>query len=103
MPDEQPHKCRECGFITLRNQFTGELDEVDSEYRKTANSPKRSKQSVQGVVAGSRDGLDVFPYPVEPICFVRRHNLWAEIETRGFGPSWKDASPGHLVEVVLEI
>src|SRR5688500_15274970 len=97
MPDALlTHKCTDCGFLTLRNAITGQLDEVDWLYRDDAKSPKLSKQSKQGTTGGSQGGYDVYPYTAMPLCFVQRHELWRDF--KGLGPDWQTASPDLLPE-----
>ncbi len=95
-------KCSECGFLSLRNTITGQLDEVDSLYRANAESPKRGRQSRQGTATGSGDSVDVQPYAGMPFCFVQRHELWRDF--KGLGPAWKTVSHELLPEsLILEV
>lgn len=81
------NKCAECGFLTLRNRFSGELDEVDGDFRKTGNPPRRRAVGPRApaatipVISMAPPGVttgEIWPYPSMPICFVQRYDLWQE-------------------------
>lgn len=69
-------KCSECGFLTLREAFTGQLDEVDADFRKTGNPPRRrSVKQIRGIAISA----ERTPYIHIPICFANATNFRNEI------------------------
>lgn len=59
-------KCSECGFLSLRNVTTRELEEVEKEYRESSNP----EYSSAGYLADRHDNL--------PVCFAQACDLIAE-------------------------
>jgi hypothetical protein len=71
-------KCADCGFLALRNQFTGQLDEGDEDYRRTGMPPLRKKSNQPGGPRSFLDNPYDFPFANPPICFVQAFNLGDE-------------------------
>jgi hypothetical protein len=72
--------CSDCGFLALRNQFTGQLDEAEVLYRKTGKIQNRLRP---GQRPEPHVGVDSFewPYTDAPICFVQAYDLADEFYT----------------------
>jgi hypothetical protein len=70
-------KCEDCGFLALRNQITGLLDEASQEYRWRAEVPTLRNPNATGV---QKDFSSFFisPYTGVPICLVRAYPLHNE-------------------------
>ena len=71
-------KCADCGFLTMRNTFTGQLEEVDGDFRKTGNPPQR-KETVVGGPSNRVAEVTKTPYRHVPICFALAYLLAEEI------------------------
>ena len=78
--------CAKCGFLALRNLFTGDLDEAPDKYRVDGVIPE-----IRTHVKRSQSINDFYDYPYDgvPICFKRADNLIDEVVWRG--------SPGVVV------
>ena len=87
-------KCADCGFLTMRNKFTGNLEEVDAEFRTTGEGPTIA-------VWAESDGTGL-PYPRTtnpfariPICFAQAHNLAGN-------PIPQRYEPSDLLEIITK-
>lgn len=69
--------CENCGFLALRNRFTGELDEAPQAYRWRAEIPTLRDPQVSGVQSFPSSFYH-YPYTGVPICLVRAHPLHNE-------------------------
>ncbi len=90
-------KCSDCGYLTLRNSYTGQLDEADSDFRASGNPPRR--MAIRGV-SGNTVATFGTPYIHIPICFAQAINLQAEFLVGGAGP--KGDYPGQLVQEIIQ-
>lgn len=102
MADKQEPKCSACGFLSLRNKLTGQLDEVDASFRQTAQPPRRDPIPVHPELPAYGE----YPYRCEPICFVQQADLvdeaWGPTGTNvGMRKQGYDPSPS-MVRPVLE-
>src|SRR3972149_9168445 len=72
--------CATCGFLTMRNRFTGQLDEMDSELRATGRPTKRRKPVPAGTGTGASgtESFEEVPYVHIPICFSMAADLSVE-------------------------
>lgn len=70
-------KCADCGFLTLRNQYTGQLEDMDGDFRRTGN-PARRKMAVMGGAGLAVREAHTTPFRHIPICFARSVNLAGE-------------------------
>lgn len=71
MNRKQRHKCADCGFLTLRNRFTNQLDEVPHSYR-TAGVRPNIKREVPLPQRNSPSDMWLHPYTGPgslPLCF----------------------------------
>ncbi len=95
-------KCAACGFITLRNRLTGDLDEMDADFRKTGNPPHREIPIVGG--AGSKFALvDTTPCRHVPMCFALSVTLADEWPgTKELLEQYKDWPPSTMLEVITK-
>jgi hypothetical protein len=103
MPDEPGAmvKCAECGFLTLRNDFTGQLDEVDTTFRLSGEAPKRRRPDSPSRQPDGAPAIFDTPYLQMPICFVRSWNLFQEF---GLGPDlgYAEVAPDLVLEVITK-
>jgi len=101
MPDVPQVKCKDCGFLSLRNEFTGQLDEASGPYRVSGEPPAWRKPSISsgGLGANRSGGLD-FPYRTTPICFVMEFDLLAEHLKTGPDYGQMDVS-GELAKEII--
>ena len=99
MSEPRTPRCADCGFITLRNRNTGQLDEVDSDFRETGNPP-HLKMPVVGGAAMKFALVDMTPYRHQPVCFARAVNLGAE---RPGTPEVLASHPDWSSESMLEV
>lgn len=72
-------QCATCGFLTLRNHLTGQLDEAEDTFRSTGEPPQRIKPGIHGVMLKSRMEAYEYPYSSDPLCFMRAANLGQEL------------------------
>ena len=95
-------KCAECGFITMRNLYTGQLEDLDSDFRDTGNPPKRKTAAVGG--AGMRFAeFDTTPYRHVPICFVQSVDLTADWPaSQELLDRYKDWPASTMLEVITK-
>mgnify|MGYP001618254105 CR=1 FL=1 len=101
MPDEPMVKCAACGFLTLRNDYTGELDEVDSTFRQSGDPPARRRPDPPGRLEQSTDAIFDKPYLLMPICFVRAWNLFEEFNL-GPNPGYATLAPDLVWKVITK-
>ena len=95
-------RCTDCGFISLRNRLTGDLDEMDADFRKTGNPPHRELPAVGGM--GNKFTLvDTTPYRHVPICFAMAVDLG---EDRGGSSElrdrYRDWSADSMLGVIIK-
>lgn len=83
----------------MRNTFTGQLDEVDSDFRKTGNPPRR-KETVVGGTSNKVAEITKTPYRHVPICFVGAYSLEDEIPA---SPALRLKYPDLPPAIVLDI
>ena len=67
--------CGTCGFLALRNRFTGVLDEAPKDYREEGRTPQLRNQ---GVVTTTNPEFSL-PYRGDPVCFVQAYRLIDEV------------------------
>lgn len=94
-------RCADCGFLTMRNQYTGEWDEMDREYRETGNPPTRKRlRNDESTVRplGSTDRI--YPYNNIPMCFIGARD---EFEDFTVDPETVRQRDGYPAAMVLEI
>ena len=60
------HKCVDCGFLSAKNIYTRNLEEVEKEFRRSGNSPYT-------ILGGKEIGYHT--HKEYPICFVQKYNL----------------------------
>jgi hypothetical protein len=68
--------------------YTGQLDEIDSDYRRTGEPPNRMVASsgsygYDGYTIPDLEEHQIKPYAEIPICFVQRYNLRSELVGSG--------------------
>ena len=91
-------KCADCGFLTLRNAYSGQLDEVDEVFRDTGDPPRRRREEPPGL--HNPTALYTTPYHHVPICFAGVYDFLDEMK---LGPGWRDHDlPGVMVKEVIE-
>jgi len=95
-------KCAECGFFSLRNRLTGNLDEMDADFRRTGNPPHREIPVVGG--AGNKFALvDTTPYRHVPVCFAQSVDLAKECPgTEELLAKYKDWPAELVLEVITK-
>jgi hypothetical protein len=91
-------KCIDCGFLTLRNKHTGQLDEVDNDFRETGNPPRR--QIYKQVASNTVNRIET-PCQHVPICFECVTDFRREI---GVPPpkAYGDYPANMVLEVISE-
>ena len=73
--------CASCGFLALRNRFTGVLDEAPDEYRTNGQVPVLAKRLASNYSTSGNDFTEA-PYRGEPICTMQSYRLIDEVEWR---------------------
>jgi hypothetical protein len=113
MPDEPTSpsetaplvKCADCGFLTLRNDYTGQLDEVGDGYRRTGEPQELRKPQ------DPSDRSNVYPLSYTfyykahtnlPICFAREWNLFGDLVQSGNNAGDASLEPGLALEVITK-
>ena len=72
-------KCADCGFLSLRNQYTGTLDEAPEGFRADGAAPSLRDRQAKGVQSILGDMGYMFPWEDVPICFARAFPLVDEV------------------------
>lgn len=91
-------QCKDCGFLTLRNEYSGLLDEVDADFRTTGNPPRRR---VPNRTMQSMDSEVTTPYRHVPICFAQEYNLLNDLWPSE-NPFWDKDIPGEMVKQIID-
>ena len=86
-------KCNDCGFLSLRNRYTGQLEEANEQYR-TSGKPSDLRRPG---VTHAKSPLEFFDWPhePEPICFARAFRLDDEVQ--------RDQQGNRTAESILEV
>ena len=71
-------KCGDCGFLALRNSYTGALDEADEGFRESGTA-SRIRRDLSVVPTDSYIEPFLYPYQGAPLCFARAINLAREL------------------------
>jgi hypothetical protein len=74
-------RCSDCGFLALRNEFTGHLAEAERKYRLTGDKQNRLKPGLPpGRLHVSATSFE-WPFADLPTCFVQAYDLPDEYHT----------------------
>ena len=91
-------KCADCGFLTMRNKYTGSLEEVDAVFRAAGNTVRRRTFHTDST--GRERETQLTPFQHVPICFARASDLVFEA---GLSPEELREGEGVRPAKVLEI
>ena len=83
----------------MRNMFTGQLDEMDSDFRETGN-PSGLKEVIVGGVGQKVSEYTKTPYRNVPICFALAYPLAEEVQSSA---ELQEKNPDFLATRVLEV
>ena len=95
-------RCSDCGFLTMRNMYTGRLDELDSDFRRTGNPPQVRIEDTNAVNRSTGTNTTT-PYRHVPICFVQSVDLAGEFPgTKELLERYKDWPAGVMLETIVK-
>ncbi len=94
-------KCADCGFLTMRNRYTGGLDEMVREFRETGEPPTRKRPPVSDATTHPLGWSDnIWPYANVPLCFVLARDEYGDFAVAPKDLGYQDFPSSMVLEIL---